>query len=318
MAVSAYRSIDTYIWNDDKFPYASDDCQLVWFHIFTNPLSNSLGCFRASLAGLAEDKHRNGAWPIKRYQKAFREALAKGFFEYDEKTLLLYFPKFFDLTHKANFPRTPNVVKAWGKLWNQLPDSPLKTKCYHALKALLEGFDKDFLKAFHDTFHAPLAKQPERNLTQEQEQEQEQRTREREKDLSPSGDPRLNGWGTPEHLIAFFNREKPPEIPAIKTITAERLKQARLGLQLYPDLDSWVTIMGELAASDWLRGRKPSPGYEHWKGSWEWLFRRGKDKTQNLVKLFEGQFRGVGGRAGAAKPEDRKAWEGVKTGEVTL
>ncbi|MFZ3015339.1 MAG: hypothetical protein WA045_16665, partial [Nitrospira sp.] len=134
-----YRSVCTYIWSDDKFPFASDDCQLVWFHIFTNPLSSPLGLFRASLAGLAEDKNRNGSWTTKRYTNAFREALRHGFVKYDPQALLIAFPKYFALENTGNHPTSPNVIKAWGERFNDLPTSPLKDECYASLQALLDA-----------------------------------------------------------------------------------------------------------------------------------------------------------------------------------
>lgn len=147
-----YRSVCTYIWNDDKFPYASDDCQLVWFHIFTNPLSSPLGVFRASLAGLAEDKNRNGAWPLERYTKAFQEAFRQGFVKVDSKALLIAFPKYFSPVNACNHPQSPNVVKSWGLRFHELPQSPLKQECYQSLKALLEGKGEAFMKAFLEAF----------------------------------------------------------------------------------------------------------------------------------------------------------------------
>lgn len=153
-----YRSVCTYIWNDDKFPYVGDDCQLVWFHIFTNPLSSPLGIFRASLAGLAEDKNRNGAWPLSRYKKAFTEALQQGFIEYDEKALLIAFPKYFSVDHKCNHPQSPNVVRSWGERYKELPESSLKVKCYQSLKALLKTFHEGFMKAFDIAFTDHMAK----------------------------------------------------------------------------------------------------------------------------------------------------------------
>lgn len=183
--MSRYRPIGTCVWSDDKFPYSSDDCQLIWFHVFTNPLSTPIGLFKASLAGLAEEKNLNGKWPVARYKKAFEEALAKGFLRYDKKTLLIYFPKFFSPKHTGNHPQSPNVVKSWGKIWNELPESPLKYQCYQDLKALLKGFDQAFIEAFNEGFPKafgqplPIQEQEQEqysgtgNKDQEQEQEQE-------------------------------------------------------------------------------------------------------------------------------------------------
>lgn len=156
-----YRSVCTYIWNDDKFPFSSDDCQLVWFHIFTNPASSPLGVFRASLAGLAEDKNRNGSWTYARYVEGFQEALLLGFLKLDSKALLISFPKYFSPANICNHPQSPNVVTSWGERFHDLPNSPLKRECYQSLKALLEGkgkaFQEAFMKAFGEVYphHSP-------------------------------------------------------------------------------------------------------------------------------------------------------------------
>ena len=147
-----YRSICTYIWNDDKFPFTSDDCQLVWFHIFTNPSSSPLGVFRASLSGLADDKNRNGLWSYERYMRAFREALSHGFLKVDPRALLISFPKYFSPANICNHPQSPNVVLSWGERFNDLPNSVLKLECYQSLKALVEGKGKGFQEAFTKAF----------------------------------------------------------------------------------------------------------------------------------------------------------------------
>ncbi len=152
-----YRNVCTYIWNDDKFPFASDDVQLLWFHIFTNPLSSPLGVFRATIGGLAEDKNRNGQWPEERYRHAFREAMELGLLDYDAKALLIAFPKFFSGTQTPNHPISPNQLKAWGERFNELPTSYLKDNCYQSLKAILVDKAKGMLDAFLDAFTLPSA-----------------------------------------------------------------------------------------------------------------------------------------------------------------
>ncbi len=158
-----YRGVCTYIWNDDKFPYASDDCQLVWFHIFTNPLSTSLGIFQASMEGLAADKNRNQAWPLERYRAAFEENLELGFIKYDADAHLISFPKYFALENTCNHPKSMNAVKSWGYHFNRLPESPLKLEVYQSLKELLEmkhegkadGIEDGMRHAFAHAFVKP-------------------------------------------------------------------------------------------------------------------------------------------------------------------
>ncbi len=142
----------TYIWNDDKFPFAPDDVQLVWFHIFTNPLSSPIGVFRATLSGLAEDKNRNGQWPIERYMLAVNQAITDGFIQWDAKALLVAFPKYFSPQHVVNHPVSPNQVKKWGKIFAELPESPLKEQCYHGLKGVVDGQSDAMRDAFDYAF----------------------------------------------------------------------------------------------------------------------------------------------------------------------
>jgi hypothetical protein len=121
---------------------------LVWFHIFTHPLSTPFGLVPHSIAGLAADLNRNGKWLLERYTKAFHEGLANGFMEYDEKALLIYFPKYFSPDNAQNYPANPNVVKGWVKWLMSMPESPLKDKCYQDFKSLTEGLGEPFRKAF--------------------------------------------------------------------------------------------------------------------------------------------------------------------------
>ena len=142
--MSRYRNIHCLIWNDDKFPYVSDDCQLVFFHVMTTPLSTPFGLFKASIEMLASEKR----WPVKRYEKAFREGLAKAFFKYDEKTLVLLVQNFLNY----NPPNNPNVLMSWKNSYHEIPDCQLKDEFYSILKDLLKGFREGFRDAFDKAF----------------------------------------------------------------------------------------------------------------------------------------------------------------------
>jgi hypothetical protein len=139
-----YACIVRAIWNDDKFPFVSDDCQLAFFHLCTTPLGSQFGLFKSGLGGLADDKR----WPVERYREAFHEGIGEGFWEYDEKHLLVWIPRF----PVYNPPNSKNVVISWGRQWKELPDCELKTKCYHVLKGVCDGKGDAFAKAFAMAF----------------------------------------------------------------------------------------------------------------------------------------------------------------------
>jgi len=149
-----YRTVYCRVWNDDKFPFVSDDLQLVWFHIHTTPFSTPIGLFKCPLAALAAEKH----WPIERYRKAFREGFAKGswkgFWKHDEKNQVIWIRNYF----RYNKPGNPNVLTSWVKLLSEIPDCGLKDECFCSLVdaamrwgGAFEAFAKGLGKAFEST-----------------------------------------------------------------------------------------------------------------------------------------------------------------------
>ena len=142
--MTRYRTVHCLIWSDDKFPFVSDDCQLVWFHILTTPFSSPFGLYKATPEMLAAEKR----WALKRYLKAFQEGLAECFFKYHPKHQLILIPKFL----KYNPPHNPNVLKAWSKVYDELPDCSLKAEFYHTLKVFLESYGEGFQEVFLESF----------------------------------------------------------------------------------------------------------------------------------------------------------------------
>ncbi|MFA4971234.1 MAG: hypothetical protein WC683_01390 [bacterium] len=145
--MSRYRTVHCLLWNDDKFPFASDDCQLVFLHLLTTPLSSPFGLYKASLEALAAEKR----WPFDRYIAAFREAEAQGFALYDEHAQVVLLPHFL----RYNTPNSLNALKSWARAFDELPSSPLKGSFFHLLEALCEGLSPAFLKAFRKAFRMP-------------------------------------------------------------------------------------------------------------------------------------------------------------------
>jgi len=136
------RMVRINLWTDDKFPFLSDDAQLVWFHVYTNPLSNGLGLFHASVEGLAAQKR----WTLERYRKGFGECLAKGLFEYDETLQIIYFKNFL----KHNRPENPNVLKGLLGVWDYIPNGVFKVELHARICSLGKTF-KEVMKTYDVT-----------------------------------------------------------------------------------------------------------------------------------------------------------------------
>jgi hypothetical protein len=266
-----YRSVCTYIWNDDKFPFVSDDCQLVWFHLFTNPLSSPLGIYKASIAGLAEDKNRNGMWSPLRYKKAFEEALRQGFIEYDEKALLVAFPKYFSTDHECNHPQSPNVVLSWGKRFNELPSSPLKLKCYQALKSLLEGMHEGYMKAFTKGFREVSPKTSPNT------------------DPNPNPNPDLNSLSLSSSSLSLLTSYSEEQVMCLWNLkSAAQCKKlggpirvrVRNHLKQHPNEAWWIELFDRVQRSDFLSGRA-----KDFIATLDWVL-----GPKNLAKIEAGNY----------------------------
>lgn len=181
-------------------------------------------------------------------------------------------------------------------------------KCLHNCPFLQE-FHKKYAKVFHLEKLSPSKGPSKPHRSQEQEQEQEQEIEQEqgsgELSFSPVGEARPSppvntkhknephpGF-TPKTLIAFYNTHLPDGIPRVETLSQERLKKAQRYLRQFPDPVFWETVMAEMGQSLLLRGLKPSPGHEHFRATFDWLLSKGKDGTENCVKVFEGRYRDV-------------------------
>ena len=171
--MARYRKIDPRIWNDEKFASLSHEAQRAFFFILTHPSMTSLGAFRISAAGMAQEL----GLTEKGFQEPFHELLSKGIVRYDEKSFLVFAPNFL----KYNPPENPNVIKGWAVALDYLPECGLKHEVLLKAKQCASNTDKGlkaFVDAFGDICHiAPKGFQepfPKGMPIQEQEQEQEQ------------------------------------------------------------------------------------------------------------------------------------------------
>ncbi len=154
--MAKYRKVDPRIWNDRKFNALSVNGKLAFLFLLTHPHMTALGAMRATIPGLVAELDGVG-------EKAFREAFDKGMAKCDEKACFLWLPRFL----KYNPPESPNVVVAWSKALDLLPECPLKSELIQQVKGYAEGLSEGFRKALPKDFAKSMP-------IQEQEQEQEQ------------------------------------------------------------------------------------------------------------------------------------------------
>lgn len=142
--MARYRKIDPRIWNDAKFAALSDRAKLVFFMLLTHPNMTAIGAMRGTAPGLAAEL----GWGLEAFAEAFREVLAKGMAEHDERACLIALPKFI----QYNQPESPNVVKAWLGALDLLPECGLKTRVVARAKGYAEALPDGFTKALPEAF----------------------------------------------------------------------------------------------------------------------------------------------------------------------
>ena len=157
--MSIYRKIDTRIWNDAKFRNLSPNGKLAFLFILTNLNMTALGAMRATVEGLSAELRV----PAEAFHEVFGEAFPEGYTEGSEKvssSLAIFDPEACCL-FVPNFVRyqaaeSPNVIKAWAKTLEYIPECRLKTLAVSSVKAYVEGLGLGFRKAFAEAFGEAL------------------------------------------------------------------------------------------------------------------------------------------------------------------
>lgn len=162
--MARYRKISVCIWNDAKFNGLSDDGKLAFIFVLTHPHMTALGAMRATIPGLACEL----GWPTERLREAFEKASREGIIKYDKRASCVFLPNFV----KHNPPESPNVVIAWAKCLEEIPECCLKTQAIQAAILVAESLSEAFRKPLGSLREAFAKSMP--NQEQEQEQDKEE------------------------------------------------------------------------------------------------------------------------------------------------
>ncbi len=174
-----YRKIDVRVWNDAKFVRLSNEAKLAFFALLTHPTLLAIGAMRGTLVGIAAETGIPGC--------GFDEVVAADMARFAVDSALVWLPNFM----KYNPPENPNVVKAWVKNLDLLPECSMKNAVTDAMGSLLSTMPDSFQEPFATACGTPSAtsdvqgapdglpnrspnRSPKRMANQEQEQEQEQ------------------------------------------------------------------------------------------------------------------------------------------------
>lgn len=269
--MARYRKISVRIWNDAAFAALSDDGKLAFFFVLTHPHMTPLGAMRATVSGLAEELD----WTSERLAKAFREASAKGLLMADVGARCVFLPNFI----KHNPPESPNVVKAWEKCLDDIPECDLKTLSVQSAMRFASGMSDAFSKACESLVEGLPKSMP----YQEQEQEQEKSILSSSDDSLPA-EPKPKAPAIPYDDILAAYHEALPMLPAVRLLSDARRKKIKsrwheLAERQTPEY--WRGFFAYAAKSDFLTGRN---------GKWtacnfDWLL-----EPSNHLKVAEGNY----------------------------
>jgi hypothetical protein len=110
--------------------------------------------------------------------------------------------------------------------------------------------------------------------------------------ISPKGDdtPRPPVWGSPQDLVDLYNSETPDELPAVSKLSPGRISKAKFYLKAFPDREFWFGVCKQIHRSAFLRGLKPTTNGGTFRADFDWLLTKGKDGSENCVKVYEGRY----------------------------
>ncbi len=98
-------------------------------------------------------------------------------------------------------------------------------------------------------------------------------------------------WPSVQALVAAYNSETPNECPAVMKLSPGRQKKIREYLTMFGDREFWQTAFKRMHRSPFLRGKvAPSNGHGRFVADLDWLLTKGKDGTENVVKVHDGKY----------------------------
>jgi hypothetical protein len=91
--------------------------------------------------------------------------------------------------------------------------------------------------------------------------------------------------------VALYNTATPDECPAVERLSRARRQKAATFLAAFPGREFWEETFQQIHGSPFLRGKRRKDG-QTFVCSLDWLLTRGRDGSENVVKVHEGHYRG--------------------------
>lgn len=279
--MARYRKIDVRMYGDAKFRRLSrpQPCgQYLWIWLLTGPCTSVIpGVIPHGPAAMAE---RIG-WPVEAFRKAFAEVLDEGMAKADFDAPLIVLPN----AVRYDPPQSPNVVRSWRVVWDELPECSLKLEFWQSVKGFLEAFGKGFTEAFGEACPKPSA-----NPEPEPEPEPEKEDAIASLSTTPSS---TAPPPCPHQKILDLYELILPELPGVRRNMWQDSPSAReLQARWREDpkrqsLEYWERLFTRIREMPLLMGRappKPDTGLV-WRADLRWIVKR-----TNFTKIIEGRY----------------------------
>lgn len=141
-----YKKVSSRVWGDDKFKSLSapaPNAQTLWFYLMFGPQTSVIpGLSVAGEASLSEGL----GWTPAAFRKCYAEIADQGMAIADWGSRVIWLPN----APHYNEPESPNVVKNWVKVLDEVPDCDLKWMAVEGLRTFLGGLSEAFTQAFDE------------------------------------------------------------------------------------------------------------------------------------------------------------------------
>lgn len=247
-------------------------------YLMTNRHSNMIGLYYLPISYIVEDI---GVIPFKGASKALRSLEEAEFSYYDWDINVVYIPEM--AKYQIAELLKPNDKRVAGVM-NELKNyehSRHYAHFYIKYKVAFNLPDIGPLKDLQSPLEGPSM--PLRSQEQEQEQEQENNT-------SAPKNGALNGSHKLSPLSELWNQTFKDILPQVKESGSRNKREAAL-LRKYT-LDQIKEVFLRISKSDFLLGKCPpqEPGGKVFMADYDWFLGKGKNGTENIVKVIEGKY----------------------------
>ncbi len=157
-----YRKISPKMWGDRSFrslSFPRPNAQTLWVYLLTGPHTTNLpGLWELGPGQCAERL----LWRPRALQRCWREIETLGMASWDQVSRVLMVP---NVLLKYDSPESPNVVKAWGKRYSELPDCELKARWVLMARERMQSLSGPFQGVFAQVFSKAMAEAMEESRT---------------------------------------------------------------------------------------------------------------------------------------------------------